>query len=50
MAYPYVGKKIRHIKANWTDMSPVKRGSMVVMTVCFNIHILFRDFESRQKA
>jgi hypothetical protein len=39
MAYPYVDKKIRHIKANWTDMSPVKRRSMVVMTVCFNIRI-----------
>jgi hypothetical protein len=39
MAYLLVDKKIRHIKANWTDTSAVKRGSMVVMTVCFNIRI-----------
>jgi hypothetical protein len=39
MAYLLVDKKIRHIKANWTDISPVKRRSMVVMTVCFNIRI-----------
>ena len=44
MAYPLVDKKIRHIKANCTDTSAVKRGSMVVMTVCFNIRILKSAF------
>ena len=32
-------EKSQRIKANWTDMSPVKRRSMVVMTVCFNTRI-----------
>ena len=32
-------KKSERIKAYWTDTSAVRRGSMVVMTVCFNTHI-----------
>ena len=32
-------EKLDRIKAYWTDISAVRRGSMVVMTVFFNTHI-----------